>query len=56
MPAVDIEQDHIVALGGAGPIAVGGLRHQDLFAARDVEHAAQYRAQFVFGPFAVFGQ
>ena len=31
--------DDVVSLGGAGPIAVGGLRDQDVFTYRDVEDA-----------------
>jgi hypothetical protein len=54
--AVRVVEDHVVALGGTGPIAVGGLRHQDLLADRDVEDAPQYRTQFVLRPLAVFGE
>ena len=56
LSAVHVEQDHVVAFGGARPIAVGGLRHQDVLADRDVEDAAQHRAQFVLRPFPVFGE
>jgi hypothetical protein len=54
--AIGIVEDHVVAFGGARPIAVGGLRHQDVLADRDVENAPQYRAQFVLGLFPVLGE
>ena len=51
-----VEQDHVVALGGAAPIAVGGLRHQDVLADRDVGDARQNRPQLLLRPLLVFGQ
>src|SRR5262249_32224758 len=54
--AVAVEDNDVIALGGAGPIAVDGLGDEDVLADRYVEDAAQHRAQFVLRPLAVFGE
>src|SRR5205814_9581784 len=51
-----VEQDQFVALRGAAPITVGGLRRQDVLADRDVADARQHRPQFLFRPLLVFGE
>src|SRR5947209_7564679 len=51
-----VEQDHVIAFGGAAPIAVGGLRHQDVLANRDVANAREDRTELLFRPRLVFGE
>src|SRR2546426_1960558 len=41
--SVGVVDDDVVAFGGAFPIAVGGLRHQDVLLDGDVEHALKDR-------------
>ena len=53
--AVLVEQDHVVALGGAAPIAVGGLRHAGCpRGSRCRAMRVQDRAQLLLRPFLVF--
>ena len=48
--AIFRKQDQVIALPGAFPIAINGLRLQDVLVFGQGQHALQHRAQFLLGP------